>query len=153
MEQNITIRPVEPNDLTSVLEIEQLSFGNEAFNRRQFRHLAKSPTCHFAVAEIENQIGGYLILTTRRKSKVLRIYSIATKPRFRGQGIGEKLMNYTKVFAANQLFDTISLEVKESNAAAIALYQKMGFVSTGKKMDYYGQGENALVMRFTTSCN
>jgi ribosomal-protein-alanine acetyltransferase len=147
MKPAILIRSVTANDLRTIFEIENQSFGNEAFNKRQFKYLAKSPTSHFVVAEIENQIGGYLILTTRRNSKLLRIYSLATNPNFRGMGIGEKLMNYTKDFAAKQLFDTISLEVKESNSAAITLYQKMGFVSTGKKMDYYGQGQHALVMQ------
>ncbi|NHB70316.1 ribosomal protein S18-alanine N-acetyltransferase [Perlabentimonas gracilis] len=149
MSTKLTIRPVTANDLVSIFEIETQSFGTESFNRRQFRYLAKSPTCHFVVADIDNQIGGYLILTTRRNSKVLRIYSIATKPRFRGLGIGEKLMNYTKDFARINAYNAISLEVKEANTVAITLYQKMGFTSISKKMDYYDEGENALVMRLT----
>lgn len=149
MSTKLTIRLVTANDLVSIFEIETQSFGTESFNRRQFRYLAKSPTCHFVVADIDNQIGGYLILTTRRNSKVLRIYSIATNPRFRGLGIGEKLMNYTKDFARINAYNAISLEVKETNTVAITLYQKMGFTSTDKKMNYYGQGENALVMRLT----
>lgn len=149
MSTKLTIRPVTANDLVSIFEIETQSFGTESFNRRQFRYLAKSLTCHFVVADIDNQIGGYLILTTRRNSKVLRIYSIATNPKFRGQGIGEKLMNYTKDFASSNGYNTLSLEVKETNNVAITLYQKKGFTTKGKKMNYYGQGENALVMRLT----
>lgn len=151
MSANLTIRPVIANDLASIFEIENQSFGVEAFKKRQFKYLAKSPTCHFVVADIDRKIGGYLILVTRRNSKTLRIYSIATNPTYRGQGIGEKLMNYTKNFASNNGYNALSLEVKETNLAAIALYQKMGFASIGKKMNYYGEGENALVMRL--SCN
>jgi [ribosomal protein S18]-alanine N-acetyltransferase len=147
MRSTMLIRSILTKDLPSIFEIENQSFGDEAFNKRQFRYLAKSPTCHFVVADIDNQIGGYLLLNTRRNSKTIRIYSLATNPNYRGQGIGEKLMNYAKDFAKEHCFKTLSLEVSETNNVAVALYNKMGFTNSGKRLDYYGPGRNALVMR------
>ena len=41
----------------------------------------------------------------------------------------------------------ITLEVRESNVAAISLYEKLGFTSIGQRKNYYqDNGENAIIM-------
>ena len=149
MKSKPNIRPAEQTDLKFVLAIEQQSFGNEAFGKRQFDHLAKSLTSHFFVVDIGSIIAGYLILLTRCNSKVIRIYSVAVNPEFRGQGIGDMLISHTKSFAARMGYSTISLEVSQANSTAISLYSKYGFKEVGQKPNYYGKGKHALVMRLT----
>jgi len=42
---------------------------------------------------------------------------------------------------------SVTLEVRRSNAPARALYSSLGFEEAGVRRDYYGRGEDALIMR------
>ena len=76
-----------------------------------------------------------------------QITNIAVNPSCRRQRIGETivlaLLDYGK---KNGIF-SVSLEVRESNAAARALYEKLGFASVGVRKNFYSKPtENAIVM-------
>ena len=66
---------------------------------------------------------------------------------YRGKGIGKKLVNalVKKLYARG--VRRIFLEVRVSNAAAMALYLRCGFVGVAVRPRYYGDGEDALVMQ------
>ncbi len=73
--------------------------------------------------------------------------SIAVSPQMRRHGIGDALLNelfnQVKARGAAKLF----LEVRESNEAAIALYEKNGFITAGTRRHFYSNPEeDALVM-------
>jgi ribosomal-protein-alanine N-acetyltransferase len=40
----------------------------------------------------------------------------------------------------------VTLEVRRENAPARSLYRKLGFVDTGQRRNYYGRGEDAIIM-------
>ncbi len=62
--------------------------------------------------------------------------NIAVFERFRGKGYGKKLTN-ALIDEARKLGDFISLEVRESNAPARSLYEKLGFSAVGKRKNFY----------------
>ena len=75
------------------------------------------------------------------------IANIAVRESYRGKGIGKKLVNalVKKLYARG--VRRIFLEVRVSNAAAMALYLRCGFVGVAVRPRYYGDGEDALVMK------
>ena len=75
------------------------------------------------------------------------IANIAVRESYRGKGIGKKLVNalVKKLYARG--VRRIFLEVRVSNAAAMALYLRCGFVGVAVRPRYYGDGEDALVMQ------
>lgn len=76
------------------------------------------------------------------------VTNVATLPEFRRMGAGKKLLCVLLDFAENQGISTVSLEVRVSNAAAIAMYEKMGFVSLGIRKGFYSSPkEDALIMQ------
>ena len=76
-----------------------------------------------------------------------QITNIATHPDFRRQGIGERVVRAIIDYASESGLVSISLEVRESNAAAISLYEKLGFVSVGVRKNFYtSPRENGIVM-------
>lgn len=80
----------------------------------------------------------------------LTLHNIAVLPSARGQGLGKCLLNDV-LDHAQQYGLTVFLEVRQSNAAAIGLYQSANFDVIGRRPDYYPtqQGrEDALVMRW-----
>ena len=67
---------------------------------------------------------------------------------FRGQGLGELLMNGAKAQAQELGSHFMTLEVRESNTVARKLYEKLGFKSLGIRPHYYENKENAIMMEW-----
>jgi ribosomal-protein-alanine N-acetyltransferase len=76
------------------------------------------------------------------------ILDVAVDPSCRGKGVGrllvQRVLDDCRVGGAS----FVSLEVRVSNGAAIALYQGMGFTEVGRRKRYYRDGEDALMMEY-----
>ena len=98
------------------------------------------------VAEEEGCVAGYIgSQTCGDESDVM---NVAVHPDFRRRGIAETLViglvDQLKAIGSRCL----TLEVRASNAPAIALYEKMGFAEVGRRKNYYrNPREDALIMR------
>ena len=76
-----------------------------------------------------------------------QITNIATLPEYRRMGYGAAVLDSLIKYAKYNGLHSITLEVRESNKAAIGLYQSRGFKVTGKRKDFYTKPtENALIM-------
>ena len=74
--------------------------------------------------------------------------NIAVAPEYRKQGIGKALIEALMEYLRQKKVIALLLEVRVSNASAIALYQKMGFEQVGRRPKYYrNPREDALIMR------
>ena len=74
--------------------------------------------------------------------------NVAVHPDYRRRGIGEMLVLALGDALKAKGIRGLMLEVRESNAPAIALYEKLGFVQAGLRKNYYrNPKENALIMR------
>ena len=65
------------------------------------------------------------------------VCNIATVPEFRGRGVGKALTLALIESARESGASVIMLEVRKSNAAAIALYEKAGFTLVGQRKNFY----------------
>jgi [ribosomal protein S18]-alanine N-acetyltransferase len=75
------------------------------------------------------------------------VMSVAVAPRYRRQGVGELLLNGLIDLAFDMYVSVLTLEVRCSNVAAQALYQKYGFLVVGERPRYYtDNSEDALIM-------
>lgn len=76
----------------------------------------------------------------------LEILNIATHPDHRRQGLGKRLLGLMLQIGVKMGIETSVLEVRRSNAAAIALYESYGYVQCGVRRHYYTDtNEDALV--------
>ena len=74
--------------------------------------------------------------------------NVAVAPDYRRKGIAENLINRLVDALAEGDNHSLSLEVRESNQPAIALYQKLGFTQVGFRPGYYrNPREGALILR------
>jgi ribosomal protein S18 acetylase RimI-like enzyme len=62
------------------------------------------------------------------------LVSVWVDPAWRGKGLGDKLVNTVIAWATSRNAVGLQLDVAESNQAAIRLYERCGFVATGKKV-------------------
>jgi ribosomal-protein-alanine N-acetyltransferase len=72
---------------------------------------------------------------------------LAIDPRFQGRGLGQALLWALLKSACDRQLERATLEVRDSNLAAVSLYKKFGFKEAGRRKRYYEDtGEDALVM-------
>jgi ribosomal-protein-alanine N-acetyltransferase len=76
------------------------------------------------------------------------ILNVAVRSDQRGQGLGKLLVERVIAECRERGVAFVSLEVRPSNASAIALYRTIGFVETGKRKNYYENGEDAILMEY-----
>ena len=76
----------------------------------------------------------------------LHVLNIATHPGQRRRGHARALLEHALAFARENAVRHVLLEVRRSNASAIALYRRLGFVAMGVRARYYPDDEDAVEM-------
>lgn len=140
MKQKVNCRSALPSDAKQLAKLAMLCFS-DPWSENLFRQSLLSPHCQGWCAMTEQDMAGYLLVS--RTGDAWNIDDIAVHPQYRRQGIGNLLLA--------QLSQTVTgdflLEVRESNAAALAFYEKNGFVQTGYRKRYYeNPREGAILM-------
>ena len=148
MERNdsVSVRLATLSDLDSVHALEHASFQHDRLSRRAIRSFIAAPHGRLLVAKFGGTLAGYGVLVLRANSRVARLYSIAVDPRFGRRGVGRALMHGVEALAAKRGCVVLRLEVRQDNAAAIALYENHGYQAFGEYHDYYEDGASALRM-------
>jgi len=133
------IRDALPKDLEDMVRLEKISF-TYPYPPHCLGVLIRHALC--LVAFEGNKLVGYATATLDQGKG--HILSMAVDPAFRRRGIGTALLKAL----LNRLkgADTILLEVREGNEAGRHLYGSQGFMVTGRMLNYYPDGEGALVM-------
>lgn len=76
-----------------------------------------------------------------------QITNVAVHPDHRRKGFGDAIVRSLLRHAKDERLESVSLEVRASNAAAIALYKRAGFTEAGRRKGFYTKPtEDALVM-------
>ena len=138
------IVPMDRSHLESIAALERQGFS-APWSIPMLEEELFNPQASFLVAEGENgQVLGYAGLQVVLDEGY--IANIAVDPKWRRQGLaGELLEVYCRFAQAHLAF--LTLEVRASNEAAIALYVKHGFVQAGVRKNYYQDPkEDALIM-------
>jgi ribosomal-protein-alanine N-acetyltransferase len=143
---HIEIRPFHARDLARILEIEQASFGSDAWDRGLFLEYFRSCPELFLVARHGRRIGGYII--TCAGPNEAELVSIAVDPLDRLRGLGRAMLDATLAQLRLRRAGTWWLMVETSNDAAIRFYESYGFLRKGRTKRYYGAGRDAWRMKF-----
>jgi ribosomal-protein-alanine N-acetyltransferase len=126
------------------MEIETSSFREEAFSRFQFKKLYRKYPEGFYVAELSGKVIGYVVCSL--SSCGGEIDSIAVDQRFRGRGVGRRLVELTLENLRQKDMRKCALKVRTTNEAALHFYQDMGFHILKKLGDYYAPQIEAYLM-------
>jgi ribosomal-protein-alanine N-acetyltransferase len=132
------IRRFERRNLKRITEIEQASFGQDAWPAEAFLEYWRESSDLFLIATQGRRIAGYSITQTNWRGAELE--SIAVDPKFRKNGVAQALLDAT----TDQLHGRpLRLMVSTSNASALRFYRQYGFIRTRRVKNYYGAGRDA----------
>jgi ribosomal-protein-alanine N-acetyltransferase len=143
----ITYRDANSMDIPVLVSLDKELFPYSPWSSGQYREEISAPTRRFIVALDEGQIIiGYagVFAPGGAEADILTVGVIA---QHRGQGIARQLMAGITEWALAQGSIAMMLEVKTDNAAAISLYESLGYSKLNIRKDYFGSGLDALVMR------
>jgi [ribosomal protein S18]-alanine N-acetyltransferase len=143
----IKIRDASNRDLPQIIEIERLSFDSP-WTRDSFLREFSLPFSRTTVAITSNgtveAIAGYMCRWL--VADECHILNVAVHPKARRGGIGERLMVEAIAEAKREMARLVTLEVRRSNLPARSLYRKLHFEERRLRKNYYGSGEDAIVM-------
>ena len=143
MPVKVYIRQMTKSDLDGVLAIEQVSYSTP-WSREHFLQEMHLHTSFPYVALLDKMVIGYLCLMSLFEEA--QILNIAVAPQQRGRGVARMLMELAVSAACERGAEVLLLEVRESNAAAIKLYEDFGFKRYFVRKGYYEGKEDALLM-------
>ena len=137
------IRSWEEKDIDIIAEMEQRCFA-DPWKKSDLLNVVKFPFYQSFLAEEGGQVCGYACMIVMFETA--EVANIAVDIAHRGKGIGGRILSEMHARAKAQGAEESLLEVRVSNQAAIALYEKFGYERYGIRENYYGD-EDALLMR------
>lgn len=145
----ITYRQPIALDIPVLATYEKELFPYSPWSTSQFKEeFAGIPTTRYmSVAEDGNTIVGYCGVFVPAPGIEADILTVAVLPAYRRQGIAKEFMRQIEAYALEREASAMMLEVEVSNESAIKLYESLGYIKISVRMDYYGPGKDAHVMR------
>ncbi|MBQ5319176.1 MAG: ribosomal protein S18-alanine N-acetyltransferase [Oscillospiraceae bacterium] len=139
---DIIIRKAAAEDVHTIAEIEKASIP-QPWSEAAFADALTQENAVTLVAEAGDEILGFI--TGVFLFDNADIYSVATSEQHRKKGIGASLLQAFFDTLPSEV-ETVGLEVRESNSAAISLYEKYGFERVGLRKNFYEEPrENAVL--------
>jgi ribosomal-protein-alanine N-acetyltransferase len=140
----LNIIPLQKEHIDSVCEIENESFG-DPWKKRFFLDVLENPFSVCFAAEDGAEVAGYLISYHIRDE--IQILNVAVKKSMRKKNIATTLFGAVFDYAEAERAERFTLEVRQSNDCALALYKKLGFTVDGIRKNYYkNPKEDAVLM-------
>ncbi len=146
----LDIRPMRDADLAMVVEIEREAY-TFPWSEGIFRDCLRAGYCCW-VAEQQDFVRAYGIMQVGTGES--HILNLCVRTSGRGQGLGRALLSHLLDVAREHRADTVLLEVRPTNRAALGLYAAMGFNEVGVRRGYYpGRDgrEDALILAICLS--
>ena len=145
LKKNVRIVPMTSAHLDEVADLERICFSTPWSRNMLAEELDNACSAFLVALEDDDSVVGYAGLLVIADEGY--ITNVAVRPESRRGGVAGQLLDVFLKFAeANQLA-FLTLEVRESNYPAIALYGSRGFRSVGRRKNYYEHPkEDAIIM-------
>ena len=130
--------------------IELCKIHNENFDKKveskYFEEILSNTQYTVYYMKKSEKVSGYIIYYDTFDS--FDLFEIAIKKEFQNKGLGNELLEKTidRLFNEEKYKKTVFLEVNENNFSAVKLYKKNNFKEISLRKNYYGAGQNALIM-------
>lgn len=145
----LSIRPADSTDLLAMLAIEKHAATAAHWSIEQYEALFRASGRIALIVQEETQqekaqVQGFII--ARAIGVEWEIENIALAGPARRRGLGTRLLGEFLDLARAQGAEAVFLEVRESNRAARALYEKWSFMRSGRRQRYYKDPEEDAIL-------
>lgn len=143
--ENIKIVPMTAKHIPELVRLEKMCFSTP-WDEKALSDELENHTAHFLTAvnesgDVLGYIGAFIVCES------CYISDVAVFPQYRRNGIGKTLIETLCRLAGEMGAESVSLEVRPSNHAAISLYSSMGFEEVGLRKNFYrAPEEDALIL-------
>ena len=134
MSDKLIIRKLTEEDVEPLSAIESACFSMP-WSAEDFAALLTRDYCVYYVAEVDGEVAGCCGMTNICNEG--NIDNVVVAEKFRGQGIATALLERLLEEGDSLGVTAYTLEVRVSNASAIHVYEKLGFVSEGIRPNFY----------------
>ncbi len=143
---NLFVEKMKASHIENVALLEKECFSTP-WSEVGLRAELNNPNARFYVAFSGGRVVGYI--GAHNILGEVYITNVAVSKDFRRQGIGNALITHLLNVCANEDAEFVTLEVRESNSQAIALYEKTGFSNVGSRRNFYeNPREDAILMTY-----
>lgn len=140
---NLIIRIAMPEDLDEIFAIESSVEDSWSYELVS-QDLLENKYSEYIVGTMDEKLVGFISIMNIAGE--VHVNNIAVDENYRNKGIGKKLLTYAMEYYPRNKIMGFTLEVREDNYPAIALYKKMGFISVGMRKGYYKNNKDAFIM-------
>ena len=142
--KTVVIRDLAAEDITEAAVLEKNNLGHEAWTEKQLIEFTSRDDTAYIVAEKAGRIVGLCGVQNIQGDGDIMNVSVAAD--CRRDGIGMEMLKKLLEKGRNIGCEAFTLEVRENNAAARGLYEKLGFVNEGTRPGFYDEPkENAII--------
>ena len=147
MDTNMHVRivPMNADHLDELVELERICFSTPWSRNMLAEELDNACSAFLVAVDANEKVVGYAGLQVVLDEGY--IANIAVFPEHRRKGVAGQLLQVFMNFAEANRLAFLTLEVRASNQAAIALYANRGFEEVGRRKNYYEHPkEDAIIM-------
>ena len=139
------LETMNADHVAQIAALEKICFS-DPWSERSIASELDNKLAFWLVATEGETVAGYIGSQTVMEETDMM--NVAVHPDFRRQGIAEALVSGLVEHLKAMGSHCLTLEVRASNAPAIALYEKLGFAEIGRRKNYYrNPREDALILR------
>ena len=145
---SVIIRPAIVEDVSAILKIEPQTGSTAHWTEEKYREIfeKETPRRIALVAEDESGVQGFAVIQLVHQE--CEVENLVVALEMRRRGVGKLLLRDLITLARKEGATTIFLEVRETNEAAEALYNRLGFTVSGRRKTYYhNPDEDAILYR------
>ena len=141
----MTIEKMNAGQVAQIADLEKICFS-DPWSENSIASELENKLAHWLVAQEGEMVAGYIGSQTVMGETDMM--NVAVHPDFRRRGIAEALVKRLVEDLKAMESHCLTLEVRATNAPAIALYEKLGFSQIGRRKNYYrNPREDALILR------
>jgi [ribosomal protein S18]-alanine N-acetyltransferase len=141
----ISILAAHLDDLPAIMLLERAGFpAAEQWSERSWRGELLGEHRTILIARAQHPVG---VITIKSVGELADLHRLVVEPHSRRRGIGADLVRAGLEVMRQQGVREVILDVAYDNESAIALYQRLGFEQLSARTDYYGPGQQALILK------